>query len=280
MLWPTLHLRGLAKDEVATVLEFAPVIPGKPWPGLGSYTDLSENPDDLHWLRLDHFRRLKELDDPQWLWGEHIAGRSGRGEMQRVTAPWKLAPQAPPPAARLRLAIHRLRPVATLPFRELWQSTHRFIIHPGLRVELPPFHLRYGNWSLDGSVQRQMSRLLPDVPHARIHSRTRPLVPSFILVLRDPELREVEAYDCYFQKGRVIRPQAHPWQFDEARDMPFMIKEPEAQYRLLKTTHDDWVNRLNATLWQTEERGTVELELTAAQMAELLAEPNPAGKKP
>jgi len=172
-----------------------------------------------------------------------------------------------------------MRPVTTLPFRELWQTTHRFIIHPGLRVELPPFHFPYNSWRINGSVQQQQSRLLPDVPHARIHSRTRPLVPSFILVLHDPELREAEAYDFYSQKGRVIRPQAHPWQFDEERDTSLMLKEPKAQYYLLKTTHNDWVNRLNATLWHAEERGIVELELTAEQMAGLLAEPKALGQK-
>lgn len=280
MLWPTLHLRGLAKDEVATVLEFAPITPGKPWPGLGSYSDLSRNPDDLHWLRLDHFRVLKELDEHPWLWGEHIAGRTSRDELPRIAAPWKLAPKTPPPAARLRLAIHRMRPVATLPFRELWQGTHRFIVHPGLRVELPPFHFQYNSWRMEGSVQRQMSRLVPDVPHARIQARSRPLVPSFILVLHDPALREVDAYDCYFNKGHVIRPKAHLWQYDEAREMPIMVKEPEAQRYLLKTTHEEWVNRLNATLWYAEERGTVELELTAAQMAVVLAEAKPEVKKP
>ncbi|MHB1083120.1 MAG: hypothetical protein ACYC67_27255 [Prosthecobacter sp.] len=48
-----------------------------------------------------------------------------------------------------------------------------------------------------------------------------------------------------------------------------MVKEPEAQHYLLKTTHEDWVNRLNATLWHAEERGIVDLELTAEQMAEV-----------
>ena len=52
------------------------------------------------------------------------------------------------------------------------------------------------------------------------------------------------------------------------------------QHDLLKTTDEDWMKRLNATLWHAEERGTVELELTAAQMAEALAEPKPEVKKP
>jgi hypothetical protein len=52
------------------------------------------------------------------------------------------------------------------------------------------------------------------------------------------------------------------------------------QHLILKTKHEDWVNRLNASLWHAEERGTVDLELSAEQMAQVLAEPKPEPKKP
>jgi hypothetical protein len=145
---------------------------------------------------------------------------------------------------------------------------------------VPPFHPQHGNWLANGGVQRQFSRLLPDQPHARIHRGSQPLIPSFILVLHDPELREVEAHDFYFYKGQVFRPRSHPWQFDENRHLQISLREPEAQLHLLQQTRDDWINRQNATLWHAEERGIVELELTAEQMAALLAEPIPAKMQP
>jgi hypothetical protein len=280
-LWPKIRLHGLARDEVATVLDFAPILPGKPWPGPVTYTDLSSNGDLLSWLRVDHFQAIKQLNDFTALWSDQGGAHfGGRPELPRVFAPWKLDKNAPPPAARLRLAIHRMRPVATLPLRELWEKTHRFIIHPGLRVEVPPFHLQYGNWRADCGVQRQFSRLLPDQPHARIHRGSQPLIPSFILVLHDPELREVEAHDFFFYKGQVFRPGSHPWQFDENRHLQISLREPEAQLHLLQRTKDEWIDLQTVTLWHVEERGTVELDLTAEQMAELLAEPMPEPKKP
>jgi hypothetical protein len=275
-LWPKIRLHGLARDEVATVLDFAPVLPGKPWPGPVTYSDMSSDAERLTWLRIDHVQAIKQLNDFGALWSDRGTHSGGRAELPRVFAPWQLDKNTPPPAARLRLAIHRMRPVATLPLRELWEKEHRFIIHPGMRVEVPSFHPQYGYWNSGGGVQRQFSRLLPDVPHARIHRGSQPLVPSFILVLHDSALREVEAHDFSFYKGQVIRPQSHPWQFDENRLLQLSLREPEAQRHLLQQTRDDWINRQNATLWHAEERGIVELELTAEQMAELLAEP----KKP
>jgi hypothetical protein len=279
-LWPKIRLHGLERDEVATVLDFAPILPGQPWPTPSSYTDLKSDSSTLHWLRSDHIRVIQQLDGKNALWSDSGAHSTSRPELPSVFEPWKLDPTAPVPAARLRLAVHRVRHIATLPLRDLRQETHRFIIHPGLRVELPPIaSTDYGNWEIHGAVQRQHSRLLPDVPHARIHHGTRPLVPSFILTLHDPDLREVTAIDASIYKGQVKRPVSHPWQFDEDRVIEFSFHPPEAQFYLLQTSREAWIDRQTASLWHAEERGVVELELTSEQMAQVLPEPPPKKAK-
>jgi hypothetical protein len=101
-------------------------------------------------------------------------------------------------------------------------------------------------------------------------------------VLEDPELRENRAQDLgpHQHEYGPGRHRGFAWQADESQGFDLRIASPVVQHDLLKTTNEDWINRLNATLWHAEERGTVELELTAAQMAEVLAEPKAEVKKP
>lgn len=275
-LWPTLHLQGLEPDEVATVLEFAPVTRGGKWPPLGSYSDLGAGSShQLNWLQVDHFRSLMKHEDSTVLWGDVINGggiHSRRRGLDSVTAAWKLSQTASPPAVRLRLAIHQMKPVTSLPLRKLWSKAHRFIIHPGLRLEFSPFEFRYGSWRSEGSVYRQNAELISREPHAMIRARGQALMPSFILVLKDPELRENEAHDFYYQKNfSVSREKGSPWQMDERHAFSLMINEPEGQRLFLGKSMDDWIDRVTATLWHAEERGTVELDLSSEEVARLLA---------
>jgi hypothetical protein len=103
-------------------------------------------------------------------------------------------------------------------------------------------------------------------------------VPSFILTLSDSEFREVTAFDASIYKGQVKRPWSQPWQFDEDRVLEFSFHPPEAQFYLLQTSREDWINRQTAYLWHVEERGIVELDLTPEQMNQLLASMKKAPK--
>jgi hypothetical protein len=104
------------------------------------------------------------------------------------------------------------------------------------------------------------------------------LADAFFLVLEDPELHENAAYDLGpGQRGYMQnRQQNFAFQVEESQGFNPRLWPPRVQHLILKTKHEDWVNRLNASLWHAEERGTVDLELSAEQMAQVLAEP----KKP
>ena len=72
-LWPTLRLTGLGKDEVASIIEFAPVVQNAPWPPQGSFSDLPANPNGFgNWLLTDHTRALFKHYPPTTLWRQHV----------------------------------------------------------------------------------------------------------------------------------------------------------------------------------------------------------------
>ncbi|MFZ2276498.1 MAG: hypothetical protein WAW39_01815 [Prosthecobacter sp.] len=288
-LWPTLRITGLGKDEVASVIDLAPINEGqKEWPPLGSYSDLVPNTNGYDsWLHLDHLRVLLKHSAPTTLWRHQLNNTgiyNGRLKIQEALKPLRLDPKTMPARWRLRLAVHEMRRIGSVPLRDLWSKGGIFPVRPGLRVEFPPFVYSFGSWESKGCLHRVYPLALPPRDHRPAVSRGQALADGFLFVLEDPELRENEAHDLGPQKREYAwnrsQGQGFALQADESQGFDLRLWTPVVQHELLKTTHEEWVKRLNMSLWHAEERGTIDLELTAAQMEGVLAETKPEVKKP
>lgn len=286
-LWPTLRITGLGKDEAASVIDFAPMMDGhKEWPPLGSYSDLVPNTNGFDsWLHLDHLRALLKHSAPTTLWWHQLYNNglyNGRPKIHEAIKPLRLDPKVMPARWRLRLAVHEMRRIGTVPLKTLWEQGAVFPVRPGLRVEFQPVTPTFIGWETKGRLHRVYPLMLPPREHRPAESRGQSLAEGFLLVLEDPELRENRAQDLGPRQHEYGpgRDQGFAWQADESQGFDFRLSPPLVQHDLLKTTDQDWVKRLNATLWHAEERGTVDLELTAAQMEEVLTEPKAEVKKP
>jgi len=288
-LWPTLRITGLGRDEVASIIDFAPVEGTAAWPPLASFSDLSVSTrgwDD--WLLHDHTRALFKHSPPTTLWRDYLNTPNayrGRLPLKEIIKPLHLThEQAIARRWRLRLAIHEMRRVATVPYRQFWSQPNSFLIRPGLSVEFDAYRWQADAWELRGRVHRSHSSVLTADAHIAAHAKGRDLNDNFLLVFEDPELRENEAHVLnlsQYQRGmKGMSPLAIGWHLDQKQRFEIRMWGPNAQHFLLKTTHDQWVDRLKASLWHAEERGVVEFELSAEQMAEVLAElPKEEAKK-
>ena len=294
-LWPTLRLSGLRDDEAASIIAFAPILPLEPrhlWPSGTFYTDtpLPANSGGI-WANNDHVRVLMREAPTATLW---LQGSHGKGTDQRwLERDFKLfrlnrrSPQTQ--KWRLRLAIHGVKHVTSLPLRQLWDTPHTFLLHPGLRLECAPMSNRYtssGIWNLCGHLHFSHSALIPAGTHERSATAHGRLLPEAVmLVMHDSELRESTVHDLRFNtltyKGNTPSyDRSYAWQVDTATGFHVQIEEPEAQYELLRRTREEWISRTTASFYQLEERGIVELELSAEQMTEVLAEPKAEAKTP
>lgn len=281
-LWPTLRLTGLGKDEVASIIEFAPVLKNEPWPPQGSFSDLPANQNGFgHWLHSDHTRALFKHYPPTTLWRQHVNDYfNGRKTLPEVLQALRLKrEEAIQQRWRLRLVVHELKRIATLPYRQFWNQPNSFLIRPGVRLEFNPYAWIREAWEMHGRVHRLSSAVLPVDAHHSAIARDRELGDNFLLVLEDRELREnfsmsvplVAREKNYF----IYRNQSQLWQTDENQGFEVRTRQPAEQKVFLQRTLDEWIDQQDASLWHAEERGIVELELTPEQMAQVLAEPKP-----
>lgn len=275
-LWPTLRITGLGKDEVPSIVEFAPITDAGAWPPLGSYSDVAVNARGWDaWLHPDHVRALLKHSPPATLWDDHLMNDAlydGRKPVRECIKPLRLDPKAPPTRWRLRLAVHEMKPLATLPFKQLWTQSNTVLVRPGMRIEFDPFIRQTEAWELHGRLHTLHSAVRSTETHAPTQARGRSIARSFLLVLEDPERRENVAHDLGFTQWRVGVPLLadQAWQDELTQSFQIRLWDPAAQRFLLHTTVEDWKNRLNATLWVAEDRGTADLELSAEQMKEVL----------
>lgn len=285
-LWPTLRLTGLGKDEVASILEFAPVLPNQPWPLPGSFSDVPANTNGFgHWLHTDHTRALFKHYPPTTLWRQEVNNSyNGRKTLAEVLQMLRLKrEEAVQHRWRLRIAIHELKRVGTLPYRKFWSEKNSFLIRPGLRLEFNPFRWIREAWEMHGRAHRLSSAVLPVDAYRSAVSRGQELRDNFFLVLEDQELHETNALSVplvareknYF----IYRNQSQLWQTDENQGFQMRAWLPQVQEAFLQRTLDEWIDAQTATLWHAEEHGTLELELTPEQMSLVLPEPKEV-KKP
>lgn len=281
-LWPTLRITGLGKDEVASIVEFAPINDDGPWPPEGSYSDLPANDSGYDsWLHTDHTRALFKHYPPTTLWQQQIGNNAmynGRKPLDAVLQTLRLKREdAIKHRWRLRLAVHEMKRITTLPFRQLWTQENEFLIRPGLKLEFNAYAWLRDAWEMHGRAHRLSSAVLSAESHRAARVRDRDLSDDFFLVLEDTDLRENEAMTLQLvqREGRYgsYRDHSHLWQIDENQGLEIRMWEPREQKVILQATRDEWIDRMNASLWHAEERGTLEFELTPEQMALVLPEP-------
>ena len=281
-LWPTLRITGLGKDEVVSILEFAPVRENEPWPPEGSHTDLpTDEPGSGSWLHHDHTRALFKHYATTSLWRDHIRNNAvynGRKTLDALLQSMRLkredAIQRP---WRLRLVVHEMKRIASMPYRQLWTQENAFLIRPGMRLELNAFAWIHDAWEMHGRVHRLASAVLPIDGFRNATARKHQLDDDFFLVLEDKELRENEAHSLGLvsRESRYVIWQDHSslWLHDENQGFEVRLWHAREQQVILQRTHDEWIDQQDASLWHAEERGIVEFELTPEQMAQMLPEP-------
>ncbi|WP_395751663.1 hypothetical protein [Prosthecobacter sp.] len=286
-IWPTLRISGLRDDEAASIIALAPIKPSEPrhlWPSEVFYTDtpLKVGGGDV-WANNDHVRVLMRQAPAATLWLQGSYDKNNdRRWIDSDFKQFQLDRRLPQTERwRLRLAIHGVKRIASVPLRELWEKPQTFLLHPGLRLECETITDRFTSgetWMLCGRLHLNRSALIPAGTHQSSGTVTgRPLPPALMLVLEDSELRERRVHDL-----RLATP-SHPsntpnydrsyaWQIDTATGFHVQITKPDAQYRLLHKTRADWISRSTASFYELEDRGIVELELSPEQMTQVLAE--------
>lgn len=289
-LWPTLRITGLGKDEVATILEFAPVRENETWPPEGSHTDTPSTERGYgSWLHHDHTRALFKHYPASTLWRDHIrndAVYNGRKTLDALLQSMRLkreyAIQRP---WRLRLVVHEMKRLATMPYRQLWTQENAFLIRPGMRLELNAFAWLRDAWEMHGRVHRLASAVLPVDAFRNATVRKHELDDDFFLVLEDKELRENHAHTLGLvsREPRYViwRDHSGLWLHEENQGLEVRLWHPREQQVILQRTLDEWIDQQDASFWHAEERGIVEFELTPEQMAQVLPEPpNKDAKNP
>jgi hypothetical protein len=289
-LWPTLRITGLGKDEVVSILEFAPVRENEPWPPEGSHTDTPSTERGYgSWLHHDHTRALFKHYPATTLWQDQIrndAVYNGRKTLDALLQSMRLkredAIQRP---WRLRIVVHEMKRIASMPYRQLWTQENAFLIRPGMRLELNAFAWLRDAWEMHGRVHRLASAVLPVDAFRNATARKHELDDDFFLVLEDKELRENEAHTLGLvsreSRYAIWRDHSGLWLHEENQGFEVRLWHPREQQVILQRSLDEWIDQQDASLWHAEERGIVEFELTPEQMAQVLPEPPPKGvKKP
>lgn len=287
-LWPTLRVAGLGKDEVASVLEFAPILEDKPWPPEGSHTDVpSLDRGYDSWLHHEHTRALFKYFPTTTLWNSHVSNDAvynGRGSLDKLLQRLRLGrDEAIKHPWRLRLVIHEMKLISRMPYRQLWTQANVFPIRPGMRVEFDPFSLRHDAWEMPGRIHRTSSAILPVDAFRKTVGRGRELNDDFFLLLEDKELRDNTAHSLgltrQIQRQGSLADGASFWIREEDQRFTIRLWHPLDQQLILERSLDDWIDEQDASLWHGDDRGFVEFELTPEQVAEIFPEPEPEPKE-
>lgn len=281
-LWPTLRLTGLKADEVPSIMGFGPVPEkGQPWPPLGSHTDLPKASNwPACWMPYDHLRSISKHFASTDLWNDNWVKQSApRAPLATVMKPLKLDPQAPLTPWQLRLAMHEMRKIGEAPLQQVWSSGLSFVIEPGLRLEVGPVVWIRGGNELKGRFHSLSSRFLPATRHLPLREQFRDagfghLTRGLFVVLRDNESHEVTSYEAGMSDDA-----RESFAFREHRINNFETRfwGPRSRLLLLGEKLEDCIARTTVSFWIPEERGTVDVQLSAEQMKQVLtpAVPSP-----
>lgn len=274
VLWPALTVRGLPPEHVASVLSLAPAgadakkLKSLP-PNERQRAFLSDygDGDGGRRQRLDEAHILSRHYGATDLWFDHLSSNAKRADLRKL---W--GKQAPAVPWRLRLAVHEMRLVLDLPLAEFIHSTPSFTLPDGWRFTFEP--LREGSHlQLPLRMRRLRSEMAP-LPPDHLDDYAAGMFPwsEIRLVVQDAEARENQLIEPNSDGPTVGREAA--FCYDAETGFNFTILKPKARMALTGLLLEDWMKQARVQLWLPEKRGTVDFELTAEQMKEVLfAEP-------
>ncbi|MEM1297622.1 MAG: hypothetical protein AAGH89_19800, partial [Verrucomicrobiota bacterium] len=283
-IWPTLRIAGLGRDEVATVLEFAPIKEGEDWPPEGSHTEIPTTERGYSsWLHYEHARALFKHYPKSTLWQDYVgndAMGNGRPSLDAILKGMKLKrEEAIAESWRLQIVVHEMVQIETMPYRQLWSQENQLMLRPGVRLEMERFSRQRDAWEMPGRLHRLSSAVLPIRPYATLYPRGRFLDDDFFLILVDREMRENRVYesDLYQRRlyGRRWTNPLQQWIAREGQYFEYRLWNPREQGIFLDREVDQWIDEQEAHFWYAAERGIVEFELSPSEMKEILPEPAP-----
>lgn len=284
MLWPALHLRGLPPDEVAAVIAFAPVPEeGAGWPPpkviSSDYTwiDVKTGGEEYNWrwMTQDHTAALVPHYPPHRLWHGNAVDRVRGPELKKILEyTLKTDPAAAQKPWRLRLAVQRLHRVFAAPLDEAVRGTHSLAPQPGHRLDFRLGALDQqqngGELEFKAVLRRRFPLLVPDGRHAQIRPMGYLPLQNFIAVLHSPALGEVRVAhedSAQFNYRDTLLLSRHD------RPTAFAFPHPGPQMEIEGLTLEQWVAGSTLDIWWPEDRGTLDLEISPADLRRLLEAP-------
>jgi hypothetical protein len=281
-LWSTLHVSGLAPDEVAAVVALAPIRPeAKKWPPDHACSDFVYEDEDgkmeayWRWMNVDHARRLSGLFPPQTSWvGEADKTRDSLASVVKTAA--KRDPQASQSRWRLRLAVHRLRKVQEATLAEILPGSFTASPAPGWRFDVIKHRMAESSLSLETRLRQRWPRTVANVPFRPLKVLGKSPVVNLLLTVHAPCIQQVI---CLHERPSVWPDQDTFWRTERHRPCDFSLSLPIIHQAITGLKTADWLRDARLALWWPDELGTIDLELTAEQMAQVLAEPPKKGEK-
>jgi hypothetical protein len=276
-LWRTLHLSGLAADEVASIVSLAPIRPDEEeWPHPRSYSDFSyidDGDDQVHapwrWMKVDHVLKLSEHFPPTTTWiGEDDDTRTPLREILQDEQKRSALPAEA--RWRLRLAIHRLQRVFEMPLSQLLKQRVQASPTPGRMFDLVTSKMTESSIRLKAYLRQRTPLTVPGAAFAPLRHNGGPPTRNLLLTVHSPLIEQVI---CVHESTTGWHYQDTFWKAEHHRPIEFDLPLPIIHRTLAGLKIADWLQDARVTLWWPEERGIVVLELTPEQMDQVLAEP-------
>lgn len=283
-LWPTLHVQGLPPGHVASVIALAPV-PDKDvkWPPSkiisSDYTAVNsatrEESANWRWMTENHSAALVPHYPDAPLWHGSSVDRVRGPMLAKVLAyTQKTDPKAVEKSWRLQLAVQKMHRVLSLPLREVIGHPQSITLQMGHRLDFRIHQLDSrrdgGELKFSAMLRRRFPLLIPEGTHAMIRPMGYLPMQNFIAVLHSPALGEVRvAHEeaAQFNYRHTLLQARHD------RPADFEFPHPAYHMRIAGLTLEEWVADSTLDIWWPEERGTIELEVSAEEMKRALAQP-------
>lgn len=283
-LWSTLHVQGVPPDHVASVIALAPV-PDKnaKWPPpkiiSSDYTavdsDTGKESSNWRWMTESHTAALVSHYPGTSLWhGSSVDRVRGPTLAKMLAYTQKTDPNAAEKPWRLRLAVQKMHRVFSLPLREVIGHPQSISLQTGHRLDFRIHQLdsrrNGGELEFDAMLRRRFPLLVQEGAHAMIRPMGHLPMQNFIAVLHSPALGEVrvaheEAAQFIYRPTLLLARHDRPADFD--------FPHPAYHMRIAELTLEEWVADSTLDIWWPEERGTIDLEISAEDMKRALAQP-------
>ena len=250
-LWPGVYLTGLPADCVASIVSLAPTEGALVFSDYSGVAEKSgKRTTHARWMTMNHMQALVPHYPRGSLW-------HGHPDVAREPLVKTMAGQDTAKPWRLRLSVQHMRRIISTPLGSA-DNPQEVLIQPGVRFE---YALRDLN---DNSQTRFWTRLRSRVPKLAPHDDDAALragdkspARNLIALLNSPSIHEVCA--CHEDTG---------YEGPELLFLPF--PHPRAQMDIAGLKLEDWMADTTLDFWWPEERGVVDLEISAEEMGRLV----------